>query len=293
VATANAVLYENCTPVFCDVSSDTLQINPSLIESLITPKTRALIAMDYGGQLCDYQSLRSICDKNNLHLIADSCHSLGAVRSGKKSGSFADMTIFSFHPVKQITTGEGGMVMTDSNEFHEKITRFRNHEMSVTPVQRFENSSYEYEIESLGYNYRLTDIQSALGLSQLSMLDSWVKKRQKIASVYTTHFADHPLIEPLTTLSLNEHAFHLYVVKVPNRDGVFTEMRKLNIGVNVHYRPIHLHRLYQTSFNTREGLCPVAEQCYTSILSLPIYPNLSKSDQHFIIDSLIDIVDAL
>jgi dTDP-4-amino-4,6-dideoxygalactose transaminase len=293
VATANAVLYEHCKPVFCDVSPNTLLINPSLIENLITSRTRAIVAVDYAGQLCDYRSLRSICKKNNLYLIADSCHSLGAESIDGKCGSLADMTAFSFHPVKQMTTGEGGMVMTDSAEFHERVSRFRNHEMSDTPAERLENNNFHYEIDSLGYNYRLTDIQSALGFSQLAMLDEWVAKRQEIASLYTSSFADHPSIEPLAVRSVKEHAYHLYVVKVPERDAVFSAMRKLNIGVNVHYLPIHLHRLYQERFGTYEGLCPVAEQCYFSILSLPIYPGLSKTDQLFVMNSLIDIVDAL
>jgi perosamine synthetase len=293
VATANAVLYENGRPVFCDVTYDTLLLNPDCVEELITPRTKAVIAVDYAGQLCDYKRLNSICRKNNLILIADSCHSLGADHLGHKSGSLADLTVFSFHPVKQITTGEGGMVMTQAQMFFDDIRRFRNHEMSSTFLTREEKKDFRYEIDQIGYNYRLSDIHSALGLSQLDQLDNWIKKRREIAAAYETLFADCPGIQPLATHSVNEHAYHLYVVRVPHRDKVFSAMRDAGIGVNVHYRPIHLHNVYRDRYGGREGLCPVAEKAYSSILSLPIFPGLTPEEQHYVADKLIEIVNAL
>ncbi len=293
VATANAVLYERCKPVFCDVQEDNLLIDTSRIEDLITSRTKAIIAVDYAGQLADYSILNSICQKHGLSLIADACHSLGAESNGSRCGNLADLTTFSFHPVKQITTGEGGMVMTNSEKYCESIRTFRNHQMSRTPAQRQEEKSYSYSIDGLGYNYRLTDLQAALGLSQLSRLTSLIEKRRTIASTYDQAFFSHPLINPLAVGSVEQHAYHLYVVRVPQRDRVFQAMREKGIGVNVHYKPIYLHTLYKNLFNTTAGLCPVAEKTYTSILSLPLYPDLTVEDQEYVIEKLCNIIDAL
>ncbi len=293
IATANAVLYEQATPVFCDVSPDTLLINPEQIKKHISAKTKAVIAVDFAGQLCDYEALIGICKEADLYLVADCCHSLGASFGDVKSGAFADLSVLSFHPVKQITTGEGGMVLTSSKSFYEDIRRFRNHGISLDPAQRHKLHQYTYTIDELGYNYRLTDIQSALGLSQLHRLDSWVSKRRTIAERYDSEFSNSTSITPLTCRNISGHAYHLYVIKVPQRDIVFTKMRERNIGVNVHYLPIHLHNLYRKKIGTHEGLCPIAEESYSSILSIPIFPDLSDDDQQYIIDSLKEITEAL
>ncbi len=293
VATANSVLYEGARPVFCDVEEDTLLIDPSLVEQIITPRTKALIAVDYAGQLADYKVLNALCKNNDLVLIADGCHSLGSEVEGIKSGALADLTIFSFHPVKQITTGEGGMVMTDSEDLCNSIRTFRNHMMSSTPTERQQEISHSYDVTNLGFNYRLTDIQAALGKSQLTKLPSMTEKRRKIAATYDSAFSSHPDITPLRVKASEQHAYHLYVVKVPERDKVFQAMRQRNIGVNVHYKPIYLHTLYRERYGTEKGLCPAAEKAHESILSLPLFPQLSSSDQQRVIDTLFDIIAKL
>jgi UDP-4-amino-4,6-dideoxy-N-acetyl-beta-L-altrosamine transaminase len=293
IATANAVLYEQATPVFCDVLQDTLLIDPQQIENHITEKTKAVIAVDYAGQLCDYEAIKNICKKANIYLVADCCHSLGASAGDLKSGAFADLSVLSFHPVKQITTGEGGMVLTSSRSFYLDICRFRNHGISHDPAQRHKLNQHSYTIDELGWNYRLTDIQSALGLSQLQKLDFWINRRREIAKRYDKAFSNITSITPLSCDTTTSHAYHLYVVKVPQRDIVFAKMRERGIGVNVHYLPIHLHNLYRKELGTHEGLCPTAEKAYASLLSIPIFPELSDEDQQYIVDNLIEITDAL
>ena len=197
VATANAVVYQGGTPVFVDIEAETLLINPDLIEEKITPRTKAIIAVDYAGQPCDYDALREIADQHNLFLVADACHSLGAKYKGRKVGTLADLTVFSFHPVKPITTGEGGMVVTDNAEWTEQIRRFRNHGITSDHRQRQEQRTWHYEMTALGRNYRLSDIQCALGVTQLGNLQKNIEKRQRIANRYALCLADLPAVESL------------------------------------------------------------------------------------------------
>lgn len=293
IATANAVVYEQGIPVFCDVATDTLLIDTTKIQQHITPRTKAIIAVDYAGQLCDYQTLHEITDHYGLTLIADCCHSLGASQNTIKAGKLAHLSAFSFHPVKQLTTGEGGMVTTNSKDFYTVINKFRNHAIDHPPSERQQLAEHSYTICDLGWNYRITDIQAALGLNQLKRLDQWVAKRRQLANIYTAHFSEHPKITPLYTHSEEAHSYHLYVVTVPDRDIVFAKMREHNIGVNVHYIPIHMHEYYQKTFKASSGMCPVAENAYNHILSIPLYPSLSEDDQQYVIDSLIRIVDDL
>ena len=173
-ATANCVLYQGGTPIFADVDAGTLLIDPAKVDALITPRTKAVIAVDYAGQPCDYEQLRAICDKHGLALVADACHSIGATYQERNVGTLADLTCLSFHPVKHITTGEGGMTLTDNVKLADRMRRFRNHNISADSRQREEAGSWYYEIVDLGYNYRITDFQCALGMSQLSKLKDWV-----------------------------------------------------------------------------------------------------------------------
>lgn len=196
-ATANAVVFQGGKPVFADVDSDTLLLNPAELEKKITPRTKAIIAVDYAGQPCDYDSLRAITDHHRLMLIADACHALGAMYKGRKVGTLADLNIFSFHPVKHITTGEGGMITTDNPKFAEQLRIFRNHGITTDHREREQQGSWFYEMVDLGYNYRLTDFQCALGMSQLGKLAKWVARRQEIAAIYDEALADIPGIQPL------------------------------------------------------------------------------------------------
>ena len=213
-ATANAVVYMQGTPIFCDVEKDTLLIDPNLVVEKITARTKAVVAVDYAGQPCDYDALRDITERHNLILIADACHSLGASYKGRSAGSLADLSVFSFHPVKHITTGEGGMVTTDSSDHAEKLRRFRNHGIFSDYHRRAEKGSWFYEMVELGYNYRITDIQCALGLSQLRKLPAWIERRREIARQYDDAFADLEAVEPLAVNSNALHAYHLYVIRL-------------------------------------------------------------------------------
>jgi perosamine synthetase len=291
-ATANAVVFQGATPVFCDIDARTLLIDANLVESKVGSKTRAIIAVDYAGQPCNYDAIREIADRNKLILIADACHSLGATYSGRKVGTLADLTVFSFHPVKHITTGEGGMVVTDNPEYCRRMHIFRNHGITTDHRHRSERGSWFYEMVDLGYNYRITDFQCALGMSQLKKLPGWIERRQKIASRYDEAFSGLDAVEPLAVASNVSHVYHLYVVKLQGieRDKVFNSLREAGIGANVHYIPVHLHPFYNNRFGTKKGLCPVAEAAYEQILSLPMFPVLTDEDVDMVVSAVKEAV---
>lgn len=289
-ATANAVLYEGGTPVFADVDRKTLLIDPAAVEARITSRTRAIFAVDYAGQPCDYDRLRAIADRRKIALIADGCHALGATYKGRRVGSIADMTAFSFHPVKHITTGEGGMVTTASPDFARHMRQFRNQGISTDHRQRAERGSWFYEMCELGYNYRIADFQCALGISQLHKLDSWLQRRRAIAAAYGRRFASGAGVQPLAVTPECEHAYHLYVVTVRgDRQAIFHALRARGIGVNVHYIPVYLHPFYRDRMGTNPGLCPNAEAAYESILSLPMFPAMSDDDVQRVADALLEL----
>jgi len=297
-STANCVVFQGGTPVFADVDPDTLLIDPVQVEAKITPRTKAIIAVDYAGQPCDYDVLRDIVNKHNLTLIADACHALGGSYKGRPIGSLADLNVFSFHPVKPITTGEGGMITTNNPELSERMRIFRNHGITTDYHQREEQGSWFYEMADLGYNYRITDIQCALGLSQLRKLTAWVKRRQEIAQRYNIAFAELPTVQPLRVRADVSHAYHLYVIRLDlaqlraTRVEIFAALRAEGIGVNVHYIPVHLHPFYRKRFGTGPGMCPVAEKAYEEIITLPLYPSMSDSDVDDVITAVRKVVSA-
>lgn len=287
-ATANAVVYQGGTPVFADVDADTLLIDPASVKARISPRTRAIVAVDYAGQPCDYRALRTIAEAHNLWLVADACHSLGAEYGGKKVGTLADCTVFSFHPVKHITTGEGGMVVTASAELAGAMRRFRNHGISTDHRQREAQGTWQYEMVELGYNYRITDLQCALGLSQLRQLPGFIERRRHIARLYAEVLAGSDAIRPLAVRPEAASAWHLYVVRLMgiDREMAFRGLRVQGIGVNVHYLPVHLHPFYRQRFGLGPGLCPVAEEAYQSILSLPIWPGMDDAQAERVLQAL-------
>jgi perosamine synthetase len=289
-ATANAVLYQGGTPVFADVETDTLLIDPKSVESRITNRTKAIIAVDYAGQPCDYDALRTLADRYNLRLVTDACHSLGCAWRDQPCGSQADLTVFSFHPVKPITTGEGGAIVTNDEGLASRMRTFRNHGITSDHGQRAKTGSWHYEMVELGFNYRLTDIQCALGLTQLTKLQRFIESRRQVAARYDTAFTQDTAIRPLGVRPEAHHGYHLYVVRVPERDRIFRHLREAGIGANVHYIPVHFHPYYRQRFGTGEGLCPIAEAAYAEILSLPIFPGLSVEDQTRVIDTLREAV---
>lgn len=283
-ATSNSVLYVGATPVFADVNPRTLLIDVNDVNRKITSKTKAIIVVDYAGNPCEYEKLRATASEHRLVLISDACHALGAEYHGRKVGGLADMTAFSFHPVKHVTTGEGGMVVTNNAEYYMKLRRFRNHGICDDYKARESKKTWCYEIETLGYNYRLSDIQCALGVSQLNKLDVWVERRNKIARKYDLAFKDIDIVQNLETAPNSKNAYHLYVLKVPEnkRSEVFSILRTDGIGVNVHYTPVYYHPLYKR-LGYEKGICPVAEMTYEQIISLPIFPALTEEDQDFVI----------
>jgi perosamine synthetase len=288
VATANAVVFQGGTPVFADVNAGTLLLDPGAVECKITRRTKAIVAVDYAGQPCEYQRLRRIADHHGIHLIADACHALGASVEGRRAGTLADLTAFSFHPVKHITTGEGGMVTTDDRRLADRVRRFRNHGLSSDHRQRAEAGSWCYDMQELGYNYRLSDIQCALGCSQLTRLPGWIARRQQIAAGYDSAFGGSGHWRPLVVRPEVEHARHLYVVQAPpekDREQAFQEFRAAGIGVNVHYMPVHLHPFYRRHLNTGPGLCPVAEAAFERILTLPLYPRMQDHEVEAVIEA--------
>jgi perosamine synthetase len=297
-ATSNCICYLGATPIFVDVEKDTLLLDAKLVEKAINPKTKAIIGVDYAGHPCDWDTLKKIADKYGLCLVSDSCHALGAEYKNQKIGSIVDLTVFSFHPVKHITTGEGGMITTNSAEMDSKIRAFRNHGITTDHKQREEQGAWFYEMEHLGYNYRITDIQCALGINQLNKLDGFINRRRQIASFYDEAFEHQENIAPLVVKKNSKHSYHLYVIKISensrnSRETVFEILRQRGIGVNVHYIPVHLHPYYRKKFNYHEGICPIAEEEYRRILSLPMWSGLSNTEIEFVANELSKATESL
>lgn len=282
-ATANAALYLGATPVFVDVDPASLLINPSAVEQAITPRTRATIAVDFAGQPADCQRLKEIAAPGGIHVLADSCHAIGASRDGSMAGSIAEMSAFSFHPVKHVAAGEGGAVTTTDARLAERMRSFRNHGITTDHARRASEGTWYYEMEDLGYNYRLSDIHCALGISQVRRLTESVRRRQEIARRYDDAFSDLPGITPLTNAPGVSNAYHLYVIQVDparftaGRREFFAALRAENIGVNVHYVPVPWHPHYRR-LGYKRGAWPVGEQAYERILSLPMFPSMADSD---------------
>jgi dTDP-4-amino-4,6-dideoxygalactose transaminase len=290
VASANCIVYQGGVPIFVDIDYDTMNIDINKIEKSITSKTKAIISVDFAGQLCNYIGLRKICNKYNLILIQDASHSIGVTTSEQ-----GDLVTFSFHPVKNITTGEGGAIVTDNQEFANRMKMFRSH--GVDDDYKSRHLHY-YSMKELGYNYRLTDIQCALGISQLNKLSYFIETRKYIAKKYNDAFKDFSdYLLPLT--QKQNCAYHIYVIKLnlnnltKDRDYVYSKLREYNIGVNVHYKPIHLQEYYISNCYTHVGLCPVSEDVYEQILTLPLYPTMSPNDVDDVISSVKSVINEI
>ena len=296
-ASANCVVYQGATPVFADVDSETLLIDPDRVKDRITSRTKAIIAVDYAGHPADYDGLQAIANDHGISLVADACHALGAVYKSRPVGSLADLSTFSFHPVKHITTAEGGMITTDDPHLAQKMRVFRNHGITSDHRQREAQGSWFYEMVDLGYNYRLTDVQCALGISQLRKLSVWIDRRQAISRRYNQFFSRLPAVTPLAVKEYVLSAYHLYVIKIDfstldiSRANLFTELRAKGIGVNVHYIPIHFHPFYQKNFGTKPGMCPAAEAAYEQILSLPMHSGMSDEDVETVCNTVQNVIE--
>jgi perosamine synthetase len=291
-ATANCILYQGATPVFADVSPDTLNLDPDEVckklSSHPSSRVKAIFAVDYAGHPAALDELGQLA-KAHGHgqrplLIEDACHALGAEYRGRRVGSIADMTVFSFHPVKHLTTGEGGMVATNDARLAETLRRFRNHGISSEARERQEAGQWFYEMVLLGFNYRLTDIACALGISQLTKLGPNLARRREIAARYTVAFRAVPGLNPPSVRAEVNPAWHLYPIRLDlakltvDRGQIFRALRGENIGVSVHYIPVHLHPYYRDQFGHRDGECPVAEAAYERLISLPMFHGMTDAD---------------
>ena len=291
-ASANCVLYCGGKPVFADINPNTYNILPEEIEKRITSRTKAIIPVHFTGQACEMDEIQRIAKKHGLMVIEDGAHALGAEYKGKKIGGLSDMTTFSFHPVKHITTGEGGMIMTNDKELYKRLSLFRTH--GITRNQDFmtENQGdWYYEQLELGYNYRISDIQCALGISQMQRLPEFLRRRREIAEAYNEAFCDTEgiLIPEQAKGTLN--SWHLYVIQVigGDRKEIFDRLRREGIGVNVHYIPVYKHPYYQRN-GYGQVCCKNAEKVYGRMISLPIYPDLTEGEQEYVIEKVKEAV---
>jgi len=300
LATANAALYLGARPVFIDVESDTGNIDTELIENAITEKTRAIVPVHFAGHPVELEKVANIAKRRRLLLIEDACHALGASYKNNTIGDcrYSDMVVFSFHPVKSITTGEGGAVLTNNAEFHDKLIMFRQH--GVTKDHKvFESRSehvgdWYYEMQYLGYNYRLTDIHSALGISQLRKIDRFIQRRREIAKRYSQAFSDNVFFDLPVERDYVRSAWHLYPIRLKNKylsykTKIFAELRAKGLGVQVHYIPVHLQPYYQR-LGYSQDLCPKAKDFYERQISIPIYQAMSAEDVEYVISSLLDVL---
>ncbi len=302
VASANAVLYCSARPIFADVEKDTGNIDVECFKKRITKKAKAVIPVHFAGHPCELKGLMDVARENGLIIIEDAAHTLGASYKGSKIGSckYSDMTIFSFHPVKAITTGEGGAVLTNSRELYGKLLRLRSH--GITKDQdlidrNMRDCGWYYEMHDLGFNYRLTDMQATLGTSQLKRLDDFIEKRRSIAEIYDDAFSDNGFFDTPAEKEYAFSAYHLYPIQLKDKlkrqkKTVFCRMREEGLGVQVHYIPVYLQPYYR-KLGFKKGACPNAEDYYHREISIPIYPALTTRQIKHVIDKVFKVLKQL
>jgi UDP-4-amino-4,6-dideoxy-N-acetyl-beta-L-altrosamine transaminase len=296
-ASANCILYCGGTPVFADINPHTWNIDPNKVEDKITDKTKAVIAVDFTGQVVQIDEIREICNRHNLVLVEDAAHSLGTKYNGEPVGSLADITTFSFHPVKTITCGEGGAVLTNNQDYYEKIKLFRSHGITRDEgvLTQHPFSGYNEQFE-LGYNYRMTDIQAALGISQLGKLEMFSARRKEIVEKYNAAFSAIPQLTIQKEINESDTTRHLYIIRLNSnllqvgRNEIYKALNAENIGLQVHYIPVYYHPYYQ-KLGYQKGLCPNAEALYEEIITIPLYYSLTDEDVDSVIEAVKKVIE--
>ncbi len=299
LATTNAALFLCACPIFVDIERNTGNIHPDLIEQAVTEKTKAIVPVDYGGHPVDLEKISKIAKKHNLLVIEDACHALGAEYKNEKIGicKYSDIIVFSFHPVKSITTGEGGAVLTNNKEHYEKLIMFRHHGITKDKFKFKNNLSpilgdWYYEMHLLGYNYRLTDIQCALGISQLKKLNKFIQRRREIVEIYRKAFKNNDFFDLPTEKDYAKSSWHSYPIRLKDRyenkkNEIFAKLRKRGLGVQVHYIPVYWQPYYQ-ELGYRKGICPNAEDFYQREISIPLYQSMSDDDIEYVVTIIIE-----
>ncbi|WP_027955700.1 UDP-4-amino-4,6-dideoxy-N-acetyl-beta-L-altrosamine transaminase [Halobacillus kuroshimensis] len=295
-ASANCVLYCGGTPVFADVDPRTYLITPESIEAAVTERTKAVIPVDFTGQPADYEAIRKVADKYNLLIIEDAAHALGASYRAQKVGALSDMTMFSFHPVKPVTTGEGGIITTNDENWYKTLLQFRTHGITKHAADFIqERAPWEYEMQFLGFNYRMTDLQAALGESQLDRLDTFTSMREAYADYYNNAFRTVKGVTIPYQEQGRRSSWHLYILKldeemIDRRKEIFEALTAENIGVNVHYMPVYEQPYYQKN-GFDQVSCPTAEKLYQQFLTLPLFPAMGQQDLDDVIEAVRKVLD--
>lgn len=297
-ASSNCVLYCGGTPVFADIDPETYNISPTSIRKLITPKTKAVVAVDFTGQAVELDEIRAICEEHHLLLIEDAAHAIGTKYRGKSIGSIADMTTFSFHPVKTVTAGEGGAILTNDETLYRKLKLLRTHGITrdISEMRNPSDAVWYNEQVCLGFNYRMTDFQAALLMSQLRKLESFSARRKEIALMYDEAFQEVPEIILQKEIKESDTTKHLYVIRLNlelltcDRRQFFDALYAENTCPQVHYLPVYMHSYYQ-ELGYKKGLCPEAEKLYDTCMSIPFYPSMTDEDVHDVIRAVKKVVD--
>lgn len=292
ISTANSVLFVNAKPIFADIETETYGLDPNSISSTISSKTKAIVPMDYGGMSCKIFEIKKIAKENNIKLIEDAAESLGSSANNKKVGSISDLAIFSFCGNKVLTTGEGGAVVTNSKEIYEKLKLIRSHGR-MDPVNYFDNTSASNYV-GLGYNWRMSSITAALGISQLNKLDKLVKMRQDNANYLSKQLSKHEQITLQIPPPGYEHIYQMYTIRLEDkktRDNLHEHLVKKRIFSKVYFDPIHLTTFYREKFGTKEGMLPITEKISQQILTIPLYPNMTKEEKNYLIDSIAEFFE--